>query len=356
MSGHCYVFVIGSLKKGGAERNVARVASELCEMNHKVFLILFERLVDYPLHERVIIIDLNLKQYKNRFQKLIKLYFNLTRSIWKINPDYAIAFTRLSGQFLVTTMFPRLIVRYDTYPFFFKKRKWITSLVLFNMPNVKKIICPSLELKNRLQRYFLKPSKLQLVYNPVAQINAIDLHHVSSDLNYFIIVGRLRTQKEIHIAIEAFAKSNAVNDFELLVLGEGPEEARLKALTAQLGLLDKVHFKGFVSDPYPLMRASRGLILSSNKEGFPNVVVEALSLGVPVLASDCLTGPNEIIIDGINGYLFPVGDTKRLSELIDALAYNEAIYRSIKQRTKDSVSKFSNDIIFNRWQEVLNLE
>lgn len=346
--------MIGSLKKGGAERNLARVASELCTAGHSVHLILFERQIDYPLHDAVRIIDLRISRYKNKLVKLVMLYLLLVKNIWSIRPYYAIAFTRLSSQFIASTLYPRVIARYDTYPFFFKKRKWISSLIIFNFLNVRKIICPSSELKSHLEKYFIHKSKLRVVYNPVAEIRSEEVTTIDRNPgNYFIIVGRLRTQKQINIAIEAFAASRARDTYRLVILGEGPEEQKLRQLVATLGMEDRIEFKGFIADPYPMMRSARGLILSSNKEGFPNVVVEALSLGVPVLAADCRTGPSEIVTNDVNGYLFPVGDVKQLTELIDRFAFEDVLYHGLKDNAKDSVTKFSQDIIFNQWLEVL---
>jgi glycosyltransferase involved in cell wall biosynthesis len=353
MKRKAYVFLIGSLKKGGAERNLSRVASELSVVGHDVHLILFEKRIDYPLHDGVRIIDLDIARYKNKLVKLIMLYLLVVKHIWSIRPYYAIAFTRLSSQFIAITGYPRIIARYDTYPFFFKKRKWISSLLIFNLPNVRKVICPSRDLRQHLERYFVRKSKLKVVYNPVAEMKPEVMDTDQKPENYFILVGRLRTQKQFNIAIEAFAAARCNADYRLVILGEGPEEQRLRQLTASVGMNDKIFFSGFIADPYPMMRKARGLILSSNKEGFPNVVVESLSLGVPVLAADCLTGPAEIVENGVNGFLFPVGDVEQLAALMDRMAYDDALYFGLKSHSKDSVKKFSQDIVFRQWLEVL---
>ncbi|MBT1688333.1 glycosyltransferase [Dawidia soli] len=349
-----FVFLIGSLKKGGAERNLSRVASSLSVRGHSVYLILFEKKIEYPLDTGVQIVDLAIEQYKNKLVKLLMIYWRVTATVWRIRPRYAISFTRLGGQFLASTLYPRVMTRYDAYPFFFKKRKWITSMIMFNLPNVRKVICPSSELRRHVRKYYMRKSKLHLLYNPVPDITSSALDTpVVTPRPYFVVVGRLHPQKRIEVIFEAFAGSVARDSYDLMILGEGYDEARLRKRAADLGIQDKVIFKGFLADPYPIMRHARALLSASSKEGFPNVLVESLFLDVPVLAADCLTGPSEIIVDGVNGYLFPVGDVAALRKHIDLLVTDEARYQTLRRQAKGSVAKFDQDLILSQWMEVL---
>ncbi|MBT1709587.1 glycosyltransferase [Fulvivirgaceae bacterium PWU5] len=349
-----FVFLIGSLKKGGAERNLSRVASALSARGHAVHLILFEKKIEYPLDAGVQIIDLALSQYKNKLVKLFMIYWRVTSTVWSIRPRYALSFTRLGGQFLASTLYPRVITRYDAYPFFFKKRKWITSMIMFNLPNVRKVICPSSELRRHVRKYYVRKSKLHLLYNPVPDVASSTLDTpVATSRPYFVVVGRLHPQKRIEVILEAFAGSVARASYDVMILGDGYDEARLRKRAEELGLQDRVIFKGFLADPYPMMRHARALLSASSKEGFPNVLVESLFLEVPVLAADCLTGPSEIIVDGVNGYLFPVGDAATLRKQIDLLVTDEALYQTLRQQAKGSVAKFDQDLILNQWMEVL---
>lgn len=353
MTRQTYVFFIGSLKKGGAERNLSRVASAMSVAGHDVHLILLDKKIDYPLHAAVQIIDLNIDQYKNKLVKLLMLYWGVTSNVWRLRPRYALAFTRLSSQFLASTLYPRVMARYDAYPFFFKKRKWITSMVFFNFPNVRKVICPSSELRRHVSKYYVRKSKLHLLYNPVPEINSQELDAPASARPYFVMVGRIHAQKRFETAVEAFAGTQARHRYDLVILGEGNHEARLRKFVKEKNMEDSVIFKGFLADPYPVMKQARALISSSSKEGFPNVLVESLFLEVPVLAADCLTGPSEIIVDDVNGYLFPVDDVAKLRTQIDLLASDEALYAKLRRQAKGSVAKFDQDLILDQWMKVL---
>jgi glycosyltransferase involved in cell wall biosynthesis len=125
---------------------------------------------------------------------------------------------------------------------------------------------------------------------------------------YWVAVGRLHPQKGFELLIRAFARfSRRYPDsrVHLLLLGEGPQRPRLEILIRQLGLQGKVHLLGHVPNPYPYMRRARGLLLASRYEGLPTVVLEALVLGVPVLATEAEGGLREALGNGSFGLVVP---------------------------------------------------
>jgi glycosyltransferase involved in cell wall biosynthesis len=103
----------------------------------------------------------------------------------------------------------------------------------------------------------------------------------------------------------------------MTIAGSGVDEAALRALARTLGVTERVTFRGFVDDPYPLMRAADLYVLSSRYEGFPNVALEALACGTPVVAAAC-PGVAGLVVPGVNGWLAPPDDVRR--GLADALA------------------------------------
>ena len=131
-----------------------------------------------------------------------------------------------------------------------------------------------------------------------------------------LAVGRLSVEKDHVTLIRAFARVQAEHATRLLILGEGKERANLEALVSSLGLGGCALLPGFVENPLPYMARSAVFVLSSSFEGFGLVLVEALAAGVPVVSTDCESGPREILEDGELGRLVPVGDPEALARAI----------------------------------------
>ena len=130
--------------------------------------------------------------------------------------------------------------------------------------------------------------------------------------------GRLQRQKDFPTLLRAFARVRAQRDCRLLILGEGSARPRLEALIAELGLGADAALVGFQSNPYAWLARAALFVLSSAWEGSPNVLTEAMALGVPVVATDCPSGPAEILDRGRYGPLVPVGDPAALAVAMSA--------------------------------------
>jgi len=169
----------------------------------------------------------------------------------------------------------------------------------------------------------LEPERINVIYNPI-RIDHNPQTSVDSDIDDWwrqselkiIAVGSLKAQKDFRTLIHSFAKVCKKKDARLLILGEGAERASLETIILDLGLNKHVMLPGFKSDPYPYLKMADLFVLSSQYEGFGNVIVEAMACGTPVVATDCQAGPVEILDSGKYGTLVPVGDPDALSEAI----------------------------------------
>jgi glycosyltransferase involved in cell wall biosynthesis len=132
-------------------------------------------------------------------------------------------------------------------------------------------------------------------------------------------VGRLDSQKDFPTLIHAFDRVRRRRPARLVILGEGAERPALERLVDQLGLRDFVGLPGFVLNPYAYMARASVFVLSSRHEGFPNVLLEALACGTPVVSTDCPSGPREILDSGRYGPLVPVGDVEALAKAVLAV-------------------------------------
>lgn len=164
-------------------------------------------------------------------------------------------------------------------------------------------------------------------------------------------VGRLWHQKDFGTLIRAFDVAQLRGRARLLILGEGPLRAELETLVRRLGLDASVALPGFLPDPYASMSRAAAFVLSSVFEALPTVLIEAMALATPVIATDCPAGPAEILEHGRWGTLIPVGDVGAL-----ALALTEAISHAPARRIiPDSVIRpYALNTAVDRYLSLLN--
>ncbi|WP_462321127.1 type I-G CRISPR-associated protein Csb2 [Halochromatium sp.] len=199
-------------------------------------------------------------------------------------------------------------------------RRWNRLRVLRRWyPRADGVICVSRGVAQDLQA--LVPAlkdRLHIRYNPIATVDLTpddQLHPwLMAPVEPVILgAGRLTRQKGFDTLIQAFARVEHQPRPRLLILGEGPERHHLLQLASQLGVAERVALPGFVPNARTQMAAAAVFVLSSVWEGFGNVLVEAMAAGTPVVATDCPSGPREILADGEFGPLTPIGD-------VDAMA------------------------------------
>ena len=174
-------------------------------------------------------------------------------------------------------------------------------------------------------RLFLKNDIVKTIYNPIdieeiqtkAQQSLPTEYQFFENIPYTVMVGRLHEQKNYPLALEAFKKvSTQRPELHLVILGQGSEEEVIKKQIEYLGLQEKVHLLGFQNNPFVFIKYAELFMLSSSWEGFGNVLVESMALGVPVVSTDCPSGPAEILDYGKYGVLVPVNDSDTLAEVI----------------------------------------
>ncbi|MFN8444485.1 MAG: glycosyltransferase [Caldilineaceae bacterium] len=201
------------------------------------------------------------------------------------------------------------------------------------------------------------PAKLaKVIYNPVItpelrQKAKQPLEHPwfkAGEPPVILAVGRLMMQKDYPTLFQAFAQLRQTQPARLLILGEGPERAQLESLTHQLGIADHVSMPGFVQNPYPYIVNASTFVLSSRWEGLPTVLIEALYCGVPIVSTDCPSGPREILHNGKIGRLVPVGDAPKLAEALGA-----ALRGEVARPTSDSWLPYDVDQVLNSYSELL---
>jgi glycosyltransferase involved in cell wall biosynthesis len=176
-----------------------------------------------------------------------------------------------------------------------------------------------------IERFNVSPSNITTIYNPmdldrIARDRVAPTGHVWLEPKHSIPVvlsaGRLETGKDFATLLRAVAIVRKSKELRLIVLGEGANRSALEALRDQLGLTDCVDLYGFATNPFSFMAAADCFVLSSEWEGFGNVLLEAMACGSPVISTDCPSGPREILADGRYGRLVPIADENAMATAI----------------------------------------
>ena len=355
--------LVYNLEHGGAEKVSTLLCNELQKRDFivELWVINFrETSLSKELNKQVQIVNLNKKHTRNALIPLLK-------TIIKRKPETILVFhTELAILiFLIKKLFfikVKVIVRnINTLSHYFQNsgnalRNYITSkLTELALRDCYKIIAQSNGMHNDLIKSFhIDGTKIETIFNPAFAIgnnNGSD-YKLKKYENDFLFVGRLNAQKGLTYLIKAFAlaiKSNP--NLHLTIVGEGEEELRLKSLVKELGLDLAVSFEGFQPSTISYYKRSKATVLTSLFEGFPNVLVESISLGIPVIAFDCPSGPKDIIIPNVNGILVEYKNTSEFAQAILSVANNEVYFS--RDSILDSANKFSIDTTVTKYEKLL---
>lgn len=341
-------FLISSLNAGGAEKVAVLVMNELVKRNWKVTLLMtklegpYLNILDSKV-EIVLLPHRNISKNVYEISKYLKknkptvfyssmMYINVVAG-WSAklaNYKGKLVFSEHSHPSAVLKTQGSLLVK-----LVFKLAQWI-------YPRAAAIICVSDGIKEDLNKIFKKLPKLVVINNPI-EINDYNHPNLENDLFRIVSVGRLHKDKNFEVLINTFKNilnHNQDKKFELIILGEGSHRSQLETLIKNLDLEKKVILKGFVENPTEFVNDCNLFVFPSNREGFGNVLVEALSTGIPIVSSDCKSGPAEILDNGRYGSLFPVDDSSALytaiqNEVNQPTRLNDSLISQRKQRAKD---------------------
>lgn len=188
--------------------------------------------------------------------------------------------------------------------------------------------------------------------NPIAAPVVIAGGHVNVPSPYIVSMGRLVPSKGFADLVAAFA-FGAPEEWSLVIVGDGPERASVERVAREHGVTDRVLLLGTVADPWPILAGAAMFALASRQEGLPNAIIEAMAVGLPVVSYDCPTGPAELIDDGKNGILVPLGSTADLAAAIRALAADAHRRLEMGAVARRRSRDFAPDRILPHWWELL---
>lgn len=195
-----------------------------------------------------------------------------------------------------------------------------------------------------------------VIPNPVLCRNDIELVPFAMRSNTINVLGRLDVfQKRHDVLISAFSKFvKSYPDFKLVFYGDGPDKERMQSQVSQLGLDGKAIFAGITNTPIEVMKTSKMYILTSDFEGIPNSLIEAMSLGLPCISTDCRPGGAKLLIDnGINGFIVPQGDSDAIAEKMKWYMQHPKDADKMGFEGTKIRNTFSEELITNQWEKYL---
>lgn len=323
--------LISSLAGGGAEGVCVNLANGLVARGWEVdLLVLHLRNSEYltRVNSKVNLVNLGVSRARNSWRPLLQyIKFEKPQTILVFN--YELAILVLLIRLVISNSFKVIARNVNTLS---EKRKlakgaWHKVIVLGLIDrlykNVDHVInqCSGME-TDLLQCFPSLSGKTSVIYNPVNEsllddsVGVSEMHG-STLQSYLLYVGRLEPQKDVQRVINIFSLlPRKYSYLRLKIVGKGSLEEALKKQVKDLKLEDRVDFEGFQGDLRDYYKNANATVLASLFEGFPNVLVESICLGTPVISHDCKSGPNEIIRDKFNGYLVPYQDDKSFSMAI----------------------------------------
>jgi glycosyltransferase involved in cell wall biosynthesis len=336
--------------EGGVERMMLNLVNAFAGRGLRVHLLLIKTRSRHlnELHPAIKVIELGSRHTATSLLPLIRYL-----RAWR--PQCLLAAKDRAGRLAVLAILlagtrTRLIVRLGTnlsaaLAHRSRSKLWLRRTpIRLLYPRIDRIIAVSEGVKqDTVAVAGVDPDRIDVVRNPVITARLLELAQQPAPHPWLkaaqppviLGAGRLTVQKDFATLIRAFARLRENRPCHLIILGEGKQEAKLKSLAAELGVDDMVSFPGFCENPYAYMARADLFVLSSRWEGSPNVLTEAMALGTPVVATDCPSGPGEILASGRYGPLVPVGDWRSLAtamqQVLDSPPDSDSLQGAVRE-------------------------
>jgi len=356
------LFVLPRMGGGGAERVTALVANALCEQGNEVTIYtLVGGESFYPLnssiHYESVGISVNRKNrittYASEAIALPKSYFKIRNLIKNGHFDVVISLLIETDILVGACKWTGLKFKHVCSERNDPTRRSDKQLKVLNSIYKKAslFVCQS-----KMVSDFYKdvPDEIKVVIsNPISPEGLPE--RPTSLTKRVVAIGKLMDQKNFPLLIKSFAKvSGEYPEYVLDIYGEGERRVQLENLISELGMGRQIHLKGASKQVQKDIADAELFVMSSDFEGFPNVLLEAIAIGLPVISTDFATGIARELVGEENGIIVPVGNVEKMAAAIDAMLSNDEMRHRMGRNNKEKAKKYYTKEIIQQWNEALD--
>lgn len=365
------IIFIPSIEKGGVERNAIWVANELVKKGIKTDVIYVRVAVEQleKFDEKVNLVQLSQRSYqilnhrmgdainiRQRFNSYLKqqdrtntIVLSFQSSIVAIGicrRNHIKIICRLSNHPAVIKYEKNMVRSVSEWlkPYYYKK----ADLVIANSR------CLACDFSKKIHK------QVETIYNPIdfGKVMQASNEPIEEELQLeadkwegklVISVGRLALQKDYGTLIKGISKSRYKEKMKVWILGEGSERNAIENAIEKYGLVNNVRLLGYKSNVYSYMNRASLYIQTSLYEGCPNALIEATAVGLPAIATDCLSGPSEVLLNGEGGRLIGLRSPQQVAEALDEYFDNSELYKRMQEKASEALDKFENRKIMDKY-------
>jgi len=354
--------IIPSIGCGGAERVLVSMAQGFIQRGHEVTIVtLSSKDTDfYELPSGCDRIALGVmgnsnspvRAIKNNLQRLVAI----RKAVKTTAPDVVISFLRITNittiLALLGTKIPLIVTEHNDLGAFSYGSLWET-LRRLTYPLATGIVSVSKGVDEGFAA--IPEEKRAVIYNPILVKDAGSFAELPKEADlqqkWLVSMGRLAKQKRFDLLLQAFSQiAPQYPDWQLIIMGKGELRSELIELRDELNLAERVVFTGALSNPFTVLRQGEMFVMASENEGFPMAHGEALACGLPVVCTDCPSGPREMIRQDVDGLLVPNRDTDALAAAMASLMSDESQRQQLSANAPEVLSRFGLEAIVSQWE------
>lgn len=355
-------FLIGSLSSGGAERATVSLSNYFAECGNDVDIITFESEESfYALNDKVSVSCAGFSEIEHsaslkRLLGAVKRMFRLRKLVKSKNLDVLIGMSFAMTWYAVFAAFLTSTVAVGTErnnPYSYKATKFNTF-----MRKLFYRFCGGFVFQTKKASEFFTPELRErdiIIPNAIFSEKVYELSPPAKREKIICSVGRLTAQKRFDLLIDAFKIiSDDFPEYKLLIFGEGDLRDSLEAQCERLGIREKVLMPGRHPEAVALVNRTSVFVLSSDMEGMPNALMEAMAMGVPCVSTRCDMGPEELIEHGENGLLTDTGSAEALADAIRLILTDDTLAEKLSHNGRKMLKTHSVEAIGDEWLRYLN--